>query len=372
MAADHRLAVDLGRSLQVDARNSHNRWHPDIPPALRVAPGETVEFEVRDAFDLAIGPGAGSEALGGLELGREHPLTGPIFVEGAEPGDALEVELLSFVPARRAFSLVFPGFNALPERFADPIVTHWEIEDGVARAADIPGVALRGEPFIGTAGVAPSMATLARVAEREARLAAEGVSLMLPTADFAVPAEPAGLAAEALRTMPAREVGGNMDVPQFGVGSVVRYPVEVPGALFSVGDPHFLQGDGELSGSAIEMSATVTMRFGLVKAADLAWAPPAPSAVRREQARAAQDWLVTTGISVDADGVDRDKDVGLAAHNAVAAMVDRVVAEHGLEPWQAFTVVSLTAQLRISLMVVSPNAVVTAEVPADVFARRDG
>jgi formamidase len=365
--ADHRLPVAKDVSLQKDDVNSHNRWHPDIPPVLRIESGDTVDFEFRDAFDLAIGPAAGGDALGGLELGREHPLTGPVYVEGAEPGDVLEVELLSFTPAERAFSMVFPGFNILPERMTEPVVTHWDIEDGVARCPAIPGVSFRGAPFLGTAGVAPSAERLAKIARREADLAAEGAPVLQPTAEFAVPAGLGSIGAEGLRTMPAREVGGNLDVPEFGVGTVVSYPVDVAGALFSAGDPHFRQGDGEVSGGALEMSATAVLRFNLVKAADAAWVPPTPAAVRRSPAEPEREWLLTTGIPVTADGINRYRDVTLAACNAVETMVDRVAAEYGYAPWQAFTIVSLATRIQVSAMVDTPNVTVTASLPTDVF-----
>lgn len=364
---DHHLEVAKNVSLQEDDLNSHNRWHPDIPPVLRIESGDTVEFEFRDAFDLAIPPDADGDALGRLELGREHPLTGPVYVEGAEPGDVLEVELLSFSPAEHAFSMVFPGFNILPERMTDPVVTHWEIEDGVARCPAIPGVAFRGEPFLGTAGVAPSAARMAAIARRESDLAEEGAPVLPPTTEFAVPRTPESIGVEGLRTMPAREVGGNLDVPEFGLGTIVSYPVDVPGALFSAGDPHFRQGDGEVSGGALEMSATAILRFDLVKAADAAWIPATPAAVRRAPAEPEREWILTTGIPVTEDGVNRYRDVTLAACNAVEAMVDRVAAEYGYEPWQAFTIVSLAARIQVSAMVDPPNVSVTASLPTDVF-----
>ncbi len=366
-APDHRLEVATDVSLQDDQTNSHNRWHPEIPPVLRIEPGQVVEMQIRDAFDLAIPPDADGSALGRLELGREHPLTGPIYVEGAEPGDMLDVELVSFVPGDRAFSMVFPGFNILPERMTEPFVTHWEIEDEVARCAAIPGVAFRGEPFLGTAGVAPSMERLTAIEERERRLAEDGAMILQPMKEFAVPSTPEEVAAQGLRTMPPREFGGNMDVPEFGLGSVVRYRVDVPGALFSAGDAHFRQGDGEVSGGALEMGATATLRFGLVKAADAAWTPTCPAAVRSVPAQPEREWLVTTGIPVTADGINRDRDISLAARNAVEEMIDRLAAEYGYEPWQAFNIVSIAARIQVSLMVVTPNVTVTVSLPTDIF-----
>jgi formamidase len=362
----HTLAVDRSVSLQEDHSNSHNRWHPAITPVLTIRPGDEVTFSCRDGYDGQVRDGDGADALGRLEMGREHPLTGPVYVEGAEPGDLLEVEILDIATDPYGFSAVFAGFSRLRERFTESRISHWSLAGGVARSPQIPGVAFTARPFLGVIGVAPSAERVAAFAAREQALADAGSMLPLPLADFVVPADPR-IATEGLRTLPPRENGGNWDVPDFSLGSTVLLPVEVPGALLSVGDPHFRQGDGEVSGAAIETSAEATLRVSLVKADDAVWHPRTPAASVRRPAQPATDWMVTTGIPVTPEGANRDEDLMLAADHALGEMVDRLVAERGYEPWQAFTILSIAVELRVTMIVVPPNCTVSAALPLDIF-----
>ncbi len=362
----HRLEVDRAISLQDDHTNSHNRWHPDIEPCLEIDPGDEVAFECRDGFDGQIRDGAPIEDLARLQLGREHPLTGPVSVRGAEPGDVLAVDVVDVEAAGYGFSAVFAGFSRLAERFTTPWLSHWRISDGVATSPEIPEVTISGRPFLGIIGVAPSPARMEEFREREQRLAEQGCRLMLPTSRFAVPDDPP-IAGAGLRTMTPRENGGNWDVESFGVGSTVNLAVEVEGALLSAGDPHFRQGDGEVSGAAIEMSATATLRVGLIKSADVRWQPVSPGATERRLPDPGGEWLVTTGIPVDRGGDNREMDLLLAVDRALDQMVDRVAAEYGYDEVQAFTIVGLAVQLRVSMIVAAPNCTVTASLPTDIF-----
>jgi formamidase len=364
--AKHVLEVDRAVSLQEDQRNSHNRWHPDIPPCLEIDPGDEVVFECRDGFDGQIRDGASAEDLHRLQLGREHPLTGPVFVKGAEPGDVLAVDVLEVAPGPYGFSGVFAGFSRLGDRFRESWLSHWHIEDGVARSPQVPGVVIAGRPFLGIIGVAPSPERMRRFRDREQQLADGGSFLMLPTPDFAVPSDPA-IAGEGLRTMPPRENGGNWDVEAFRAGSTIYLPVEVEGALLSGGDPHFRQGDGEVSGAAIEMSAVARLRIDLVKASDVRWQPVSPAATLRAHAEEPTDWLVTTGIPIAGDGANREMDLLLAVDHALDQMVDRVVGERGYDERQAFTIVSLAVHLRVAMIVAGPNCSVAAMLPLSIF-----
>jgi formamidase len=364
----HLLEVDAAVSLQDDHTNSHNRWHPEIPPCLEVDPGDEVVFECRDGFDGQIHEGASAADLARLELGREHPLTGPVRVRGAEPGDVLAVDVIGVDTATYGFSAIFAGFSRLVDRFTVPWLSHWHISDGAARSPEIPGVTIRGRPFLGILGVAPSAERMKTVREREQQLAEQGCTVMLPTAKFAVPDDPL-IAGTGLRTMTPRENGGNWDVESFGVGSTVYLPVEVGGALLSAGDPHFRQGDGEVSGAAIETSAFATLRVGLVKSANARWVPTTPAATERRPPEPGGDWLVTTGVPVGRDGVNREMDLLLAVDRALDQMVDRVAVEYGYDEAQAFNVVGVAVQLRVSMIVAAPNCTVTACLPRDVFDR---
>ena len=187
------------------------------------------------------------------------------YVEGAEPGDLLEVEILDVEPDRYGYTVQVPGFGFLRDEFPEPFKVNWDIADGWATSADLPGVRIPGAPFMGTIGLAPGHELLAETAAREQACSTAAASCCRRRRRPRVPADPR-IAAEALRTIPPREQGGNMDIKQLGKGARLLIPVDTPGALFSAGDAHFAQGDCETCGTAIEMSATLRVRFGCARA----------------------------------------------------------------------------------------------------------
>jgi formamidase len=223
-----------------------------------------VVLETRDAFDGQMGPDASLQTVAAPNLDVVHPLTGPVFVEGAEPGDLLEVEILDVEPDRYGFTVQVPGFGFLRDVFPDPFKVSWDIADGWATSPDLPGVRIPGSPFMGTIGLTPGHSLLAETARREQALLERGGFVLPPSAASAVPGDPR-IAAEALRTIPPREQAGNVDIKQLGKGARLLIPVDTPGALFSAGDAHFAQGDCETCGTAIEMRATLRVRFALHK-----------------------------------------------------------------------------------------------------------
>ena len=324
-------------------------------------------FDLRDGLDVQIRPGSTVADVLALDVSRGHPLTGPVHVEGAEPGDLLEVEILDVTPAEWGYTIILPNLGLLGHRFAEPFVVEWEIHEGVARSPGMPGVAIASDPFLGVMGVAPSAERLAAFAARERALLETGALVMPPDPRGAVPSTgPA--ATEGLRTVPPRENGGNMDVKQMTAGATVSLAVEVPGALFSVGDPHFAQGDGESCGVAIEMAARTTLRFGLRKAAELRWRPRAPTFRYADRGGTRRgEYIATTGVSLGRDGSNAFLDVHAAARNALEELVDHLVLDRGLSPNQAYVLVSVAADLRISEIVNVPNALVSAVLPLDVF-----
>ncbi len=190
-----------------------------------------------------------------------HPLTGPLRIDGAKPGDLLAVHIEKIEPQPRGYtSFRGPDFGFLRDVFNYKYLVHWEIEGELARSPQIPGVAIPGAPFMGVMGVAPSHELMKTIVAREAELATKGHLVAPPDKRGAVPAtEP--LASTALRTIPPRENGGNLDVKQLVAGTTLFLPVFVEGANFSTGDAHFAQGDGESCGTAVEMAATLHARF---------------------------------------------------------------------------------------------------------------
>ena len=347
----------------------HNRWHPDIPPVARVQAGQVVAFRTRDGSDGQISPATRGEDFMAIDTDAIHSLTGPFFIEGAEPGDQLRVEVLGIEPSPHGVSLVWPGsgFGLLAEDFEEPLIVHWEIRDGVARSLEMPGVVIEGRPFLGIMGVAPSHARMAEITAREARLAASGFAVLSPDPNAAAPGGGAP-AAEGFRTAPPREIGGNMDIRHLTAGSIVTLPVDVPGALFSAGDCHLAQGDGEVTGTALEITGTVRLRFEVVKPAAQRWQPRFPTFEYREQpARTARRYIATTGISVDRDGQNGYLDLTMAAKEAVREMITCLHETRGLTRTQAYVLVSVAGDLRISECVDVPNALVSVHLPLDVF-----
>jgi formamidase len=367
VAVPKRIAFDVRTPLVAAPEQGHNRWHPDIPPLLTVSPGDRVVLDVRDGLDGQFTAESGSDDVLNMDLGRGHPLTGPIFIEGAEPGDLLEVETLAIEPDRFGFTCIIPGVGLLKERFDKPYLVRWVIEGGVARSADLPGVSIRGAPFLGVAGVSPSPERLAMFLARETALAEQGGEVLLPDPRSAVPGEP--VASKGLRTVPPRETGGNMDVKQLTVGSRLVLPVDVPGALFSAGDAHFAQGDGETCGVAIEMHATAELRFGLRKAREVGWRPRYPMLEYTEPSGPTRGrrCVVTTGLPIDAAGRNADLDLNVAAAAALNEMVDYIAETHGYTSEQAYVLASVAADLRIGSVPNIPNVLVTAVLPLDIF-----
>ncbi|HEY6591097.1 MAG TPA: acetamidase/formamidase family protein, partial [Actinomycetota bacterium] len=262
--ATHEVRVDYARSLGEQPETGHNRWHPDIAPVATCDPGDEVVLDTRDAFDGQMGPQATLDTVAAPNLNVVHPLTGPVYVNGAEPGDLLEVEILEVEPDRYGYTVQVPGFGFLRDAFPDPYMARWRIEDGWAASEDLPGLRIPGSPFMGTIGLAPDRALMERTAAREQAAIDRGGFALPPDPTDAVPGDPA-VAGEALRTIPPRETAGNVDIKQLGKGARLYIPVYAQGGLFSAGDAHFAQGDSETCGTAIEMRSTLHVRFAVHK-----------------------------------------------------------------------------------------------------------
>jgi formamidase len=332
----------------------HNRWHPELEPAVRIVEGEELRLECEDGLAGQLTRESTHADAGRLDLGLGHRLAGPVYVEGAEPGNVLEVEFVSYEPADFGVTAVIPGFGFLADLFPEPYLVKWDIDDGLARSAELPGVAVPEETFAGVVGVAPSHELLATMRAREEEIARTGGPVAEPLPESAVPPE----AAAGLRTIPPREIGGNIDIRQLVAGSRLLLPVSVPGALLSVGDLHFAQGDGEVCGTAIEVAGAVTVRVRLDK--NPVWRPryPAYETPARPQRRS----FATTGIPVTAA-----MDLTVAARAALIEMIDYLEATRGLERAAAYALCSAVVDLRISEAVDVPYPLVSALLPLDVF-----
>jgi formamidase len=291
-------------------------------------------------------------------------------VKGTKPGDLLEIEYLDVVPERYGWTRFAPGGGFLPDLFDHHFVAHWDITPGYATSPQLPGVRIPNGAFMGTAGVAPSHEQLRRWSEREAELKARGGRVWPPDPAGAVPAQ-GNPATEGLRTIPPRENCGNADVKQLTKGSKLFVPVALDGALYSVGDAHYAQGDSECCGTAIEMGATAVVRFrihrGEAARRKIVWPRFAhPGFFQAPEHAMPRNFIATMGMPVTADGRNENCDITLAARNAVINMID-LLGERGWTREQAYVLCSVAVDLRVSNVVDVPNVTVSALLPEDIF-----
>ena len=363
------IELDYSKHCADEPTKGHNRWHPDIPPAVEAEPGEEVVMQTRNALDGEVTPDSKADDLRNVNLNLVHPLTGPVYVQGAEPGDLLEVNILNIDPASWGFTTIIPGFGFLRDVYLDPYVVHWDIQGDYAEAADLPGVRVPGASFMGTIGVAPSRALRQEILLREDELLRRGGAVLGPEPSGAVPAyEP--LASEGLRTVPPREHGGNVDIKQLTAGTRLLLPVYTEGALFSAGDAHFAQGDSECCGTAIEMDCTLHVSFQVRKGEATRRNIQGPMFERDEyftspEMAAPRRFLATTGMCI-ADGVNESENATLAARNALLNMID-LLMERGWSREQAYCICSVAVDLKLSQIVDVPNFLVSAFLPLDIF-----
>jgi len=364
------VAIDRNRPLRDQPTTGHNRWHPAIPPIVEVGEGEEVALETRVATDDYLAPKSTVADFAALQAGAIHPLTGPVLVKGARPGDLLEVEFVDIVPQPWAFTAIMPGLGFLRDVMTTPFLVHWDIADGWATSQQLLGVRIPGASFMGVSGVAPSEAQLEAWTRREAQAQAAGGMVFPPDAAGAVPASgPA--ATHGLRTLPPRENGGNFDVKQLSKGSKLLLPVAVEGALFSTGDGHFAQGDGEVCVTAVEMGATCVVRFrlyqGEAERKQIRW----PRFQRSDyfidpRWAAPQRFTATMGMPIDERGVNHAENLNAACRNALLNMI-ALLQERGFTREQAYVICSVAVDLRISNVVDVPNYVVSALLPEEIF-----
>jgi len=300
----------------------HRGWNNANAPILRIAPGESIEFQALDASDGQLTPQSVAEDLTRLDFERVNPVVGPVYIDGAEAGDVIKVTLLEFTPSGWGWTGNIPGFGLLADQFPAPHLHHWHY-DTTARTPVLygPGGRVPLKPMCGTIGLAPAEAGQHSI-------------------------------------VPPRRVGGNMDIRDLAAGTELHLPVEVAGGLFSLGDAHAAQGDGEICGTAIETACAIAARFELIKNSPLKtprFTTPGPVSRHLDTA----GYEVTTGIGPD---------LMTAARDALSNMIDLLSAQHGMAPIDAYMLCSVCGDLRISEIVDMPNWVVSFYFPRVVFA----
>ena len=366
------VEIDRSKRLKEEPMKGHNRWHPDIPPILEAEIGEDVVLETRDAADGQISHGLLASDLEGLDTKVAHPLTGPVYIKGAEPGDLLEIEYIDIIPQAYGWTRFRPGSGFLRDYFLEPYLVHWDIKGDWATSESLPGVKIFNGSFMGTAGTAPSHAEMEKWTARESDLVQRGGIAHLPDPQDAVPSS-GHIAETGLRTLPPRENCGNVDAKQLTKGSKLFIPVSVEGALYSVGDGHFAQGDSECCITAIEMGATASVRFQLHKgmASDRGIKFPRyshPGYFLPPEWAAPRNFIATTGMPIDDNGIQEGEDITLAAKNALLNMI-ALLQERGWTREQAYVICSVAVDLKISNAVDLPNVTVSAVLPEDIFEK---
>jgi acetamidase/formamidase len=308
-----------GSAFHVAREQSHLAWNPAIPPIATVASGSTVTFDCLDASGGQLTATSTLDDLGRLDFDRIDQVNGPIAVEGAEPGDTLQIELLDFRPADWGWTASIPGFGLLADDFTEPALRITPLPPVGDFAEFLPGIRVPVVPFCGEVGVAP----------------VDGPR----------------------STIPPDTHGGNMDTRHLTAGATLFLPVFHAGARLSIGDGHAAQGDGEVCGTAVETPMEATLRLTVRKDLHVS-APEFLTA-----SGAAAEWPVGRRYATDGVGPD----LMTAARDAVRRMIDWLGREHGLAPIDAYLLCSVAVDLRISEIVDMPNVIVTAHCPLSIF-----
>ena len=308
----------MARKNLVKLDSFHYKWSRHHKPVLQVKPGDSVTFQVNEVTSSQITEKSESEVISKLDVERFYPLAGPVEIQGAKAGDALVVDVVNVTPARWGWSSIIPGFGLL-EEFDRPFLHIWDVSNRT-RAPFKRGISVPVKPFCGVYGVAPE---------------APGY----------------------LDVMPPGRHGGNMDNRHLTAGSRLLLPVLTEGALFSLGDLHAAQGDGEVCVTAIECPGEATVRFDVIRNLNLS----SPEYVVQENGGPRGGFYGTTGISAD---------LWDAARRSVRNMITHLCKEYGLAKEEAYILCSVAADLRIHEIVDKPNWLVGTMLPLDLFPRK--
>lgn len=366
----------------------HNRWHPDIPAVLKVRPGEVFRIEMKDWTDGQIQNNDDPSDILHVDLTRVHVLSGPIYVDGAEPGDLLVVDLLDMGPlpgAEWGFNGIFARENGggfLVDYFPEAAKSIWDFQGIYAVSRHVPGVRIPSLIHPGLIGVAPSAELLDRWNARERALVATDPHRIpslanLPDPKSAVLGTLRGyefdrIAKEAARTVPPRENGGNCDIKNLSKGSRIYFPVFVKGAKLSVGDLHFCQGDGEITFcGAIEMSGWIEMSVDLIKGGMAKYGiVHNPVFETGPMEPRFSEYLVFEGVSVEEKtGEQRYLDAHVAYRRACLNAIE-YLQHFGYTAEQAYMLLGVApVEGRISGIVDVPNACCTLALPTAIFDR---
>ena len=384
----NRVVVEKSGAHCRDDPNCFNRYHPAIPPVVRASPGDHIVFETRDALDSDLTLESTADDLAAVDLNLVHPMTGPVFIEGAQAGDVLAVTLVDIEPDQYGYTVIVPGFGFLRDLFTEPYLVNWKLDRQAATSDQMPGVRVPIAAFMGSVGVLPGDTEVKMWLDREMALAEVGGVALPPQPIGALPAEVCGPDGshpdQCLRTIPPRENGGNMDVQQMQIGTTLLLPCFIDGCGLFVGDVHYAQGDGEVSGTAIEMGAVVTVTTEVLEGEGANITSPHFEGDDQLKDIAPENFYATVGFPLKAQGevpafltyLDGEKigdlenlseDLTLAARAALIDMIDYLEREHDLTREQAYILSSVAVDLVVGQVVDVPNYTVSAIIDLEVF-----
>ncbi|CEH28815.1 Formamidase [Aneurinibacillus migulanus] len=378
--------IDLNKPMDEQETPGHNRWHPDIPATVSVNPGDIFRVECKDWTDGQISNNDDPSDIRDVNLNRVHVLSGPIWVNGVEPGDLLVVDILDIGAIQGAewgFNGVFDkqnGGSFLTEHYPEALKSVWDFQGIYTTSRHIPGVKFAGIIHPGLIGTAPSHEMLAKWNQREKKLFDSNPDRVptlanLPTPDSAVlgtlkGAEFDRVAREGARTVPPRENGGNCDIKNLSKGSRIYFPVFVKGGKLSLGDIHFSQGDGEITFcGGIEMAGWVDLHVDVIKGGMSRYNvinnpmfKPGPVEPHYS------DYLVFEGISVDEfTGDNHYLDAHIAYRRACLNAIE-YLKTLGYTGEQAYMILGTApVEGRINGIVDVPNACCTVAIPTAIF-----
>ncbi|MDD9206166.1 acetamidase/formamidase family protein [Georgenia sp. 10Sc9-8] len=389
----HLFRLDSSRPFTDQEKTGHNRWHPEVPPVATVKPGDSFRVDCREWFDGAIRNDDSADDIRDAPVSKVHALSGPFAIEGAEPGDLLIVDILDVGPIPQedsgplagqgwGYTGIFAkqnGGSFLVDQFPDAYKAIWDFSGQTATSRHVPGVSFTGIIHPGLMGTAPSADLLARWNAREQALIDTDPHRLPP---LALPPEPQDailgtlsgdahdrVAAEAARTAPPRENGGNQDIKNLTRGTRIFYPVYVIGANFSVGDLHFSQGDGEITFcGGIEMGGFLDLHVDLIKGGMETYGVTEnaifmPGNTDPQYA----EWISFSGTSVTLDGEQRYLDSQLAYQRACLHAID-YLSKFGYSPEQAYLLLGAApVEGRFSGVVDIPNSCATIYIPTAIF-----
>lgn len=325
----------MAHSFHISSSKAHLKWTNALPAVLTVPSGTEVTFDLKDGLNNQIRRDNAATALSSFDFSLADPAFGPIHIEGAEPGDILQVDVLSLTPAATGVTAIFNGFGLLADEFTEQHIKLWDLSEAALlagspkRAVFKPGISVPVRPFLGVMGIAP---------------AAEGEFSTIP---------------------PYALSGGNMDTRDLGVGTKVCFPVQVAGALFSCGDGHAAQGDGEVCGTAIEVPMQARLRLSVVKKGEKDWmelkcphyiTPPRVADVQEEDGKKG----TYSALGIHADPRE-------AARMALRGLLDWLQKAKGLTRVEAYMLASVAASLRMSEVVDMPNFAISCSIPLSTF-----